>query len=365
MNKNPDLLIIDEDNNLGLSERLIKVIQLLTPQLEFRTIVAPRNTPLSKESLSLYRTSSGVIKLPLSSQKSNQTVREFFGSIVAVRQFRSIDNPLLPKDTAFDITVLRLLSDGVLGGTIPFRMLDTIDKIAMTDAPHLHGSEMTISLSALNKEDVKKLAHYAFAIAESRNIKKISVVAKADAFGKERTIPKVFLETIMPELKNLIQQSKNVETQKIVVSHLQSDDALYQMITNPHELEMMLTMNQDGDNLSSAAAGMLGSIGLCAGYDIGTTRVEETVGGSLPSRPRNSNQNVIFNPLGCYAMLGNFYEKNGYPEAAEIIHTTSNTLLRAGKITRDLKAGSDLSLEHVSFYFLKECRKLQDTKVTV
>jgi methanogen homoisocitrate dehydrogenase len=58
----------------------------------------------------------------------------------------------------------------------------------------------------------------------------------------------------------------------ILVEDMLVDSAAYNLVVNPQRFEVIVTTNLFGDILSDEAAGVVGSLGLCASANIGTNK---------------------------------------------------------------------------------------------
>ena len=100
---------------------------------------------------------------------------------------------------------------------------------------------------------------------------------------------------------------------------------------------MLVTTNLFGDILSDEAAGVVGSLGLCASANIGATRaLFEPIHGSAPDIAGKG----IANPIGAIRSAAMMMEWLGEPEMARRIERAVACALEKGVKTPDLGGSS-------------------------
>ena len=115
------------------------------------------------------------------------------------------------------------------------------------------------------------------------------------------------------------------------------DAAAYNLVVNPQRFDVLVTTNLFGDILSDEAAGVLGSLGLCASANVGETfALFEPIHGSAPDIAGKG----IANPVGAIRSAAMMMEWLGEAALARRIETAVSWALETGKKTPDLGGSS-------------------------
>ena len=119
------------------------------------------------------------------------------------------------------------------------------------------------------------------------------------------------------------------------------DATAYYLVTNPERFDVIVTMNQYGDILSDLCAGLVGSLGLGAGANIGEAcAVFEACHGSAPDIAGKNLANPTSLILSAVMMLCHV----GMGQWADLIEdSVREVLIERKHITRDVggKATTD------------------------
>ena len=116
------------------------------------------------------------------------------------------------------------------------------------------------------------------------------------------------------------------------------DAAAYNLVVNPQRFDVLVTTNLFGDILSDEAAGVVGSLGLCASANVGETRaLFEPIHGSAPDIAGKG----IANPIGAIRSAAMMMEWLGEPEMARRIEAA--VAAGAGQWSEDAGPGRELS----------------------
>ncbi len=163
----------------------------------------------------------------------------------------------------------------------------------------------------------KRIAEKACDIAANR--RKLTIVHKSNVLGSDR----LFLKTC-----------ENVaEDRGISYDDMYVDAAAYNLIVRPEKFDVIVTTNLFGDILSDEAAGIVGSLGLCASANIGDGRaLFEPIHGSAPDIAGKG----IANPVGAIRSAAMMMSWLGFPEKAKRIDAAANWSLDEGILTPDL-----------------------------
>jgi methanogen homoisocitrate dehydrogenase len=111
------------------------------------------------------------------------------------------------------------------------------------------------------------------------------------------------------------------------------DAAAYNLVVNPKRFDVLVTTNLFGDILSDEAAGVIGSLGLCASANLGVSHaLFEPIHGSAPDIAGKG----IANPVGAIRSAAMMMEWLGEPEKASWIEAAVQNALARGARTPDL-----------------------------
>ncbi|MBX2989773.1 MAG: NAD-dependent isocitrate dehydrogenase [Bacteroidetes bacterium] len=169
----------------------------------------------------------------------------------------------------------------------------------------------------------ERILRYAYEYARKHGRKKVTTVHKANIL---KYTGGLFLDVAHEVAK---QYPDIVSNDKIV------DNMAMQMVTNPHQFDVIVTTNLFGDILSDLASGLVGGLGLAPGSNIGyDVAIFEAVHGSAPDIAGKNIANPCALILAGVMMLRHIGEES----AAERIENAVSTVLKEGKyVTADLK----------------------------
>lgn len=169
----------------------------------------------------------------------------------------------------------------------------------------------------------ERIVRYAYEYARKNGRKEVTTVHKANIL---KYTGGLFLEVAHEVAK---QYPDIVSNDKIV------DNMAMQMVTNPHQFDVIVTTNLFGDILSDLASGLVGGLGLAPGGNIGyDVAIFEAVHGSAPDIAGKNLANPCALVLAGAMMLRHIGEES----AADRIEAAIASVLREGKdVTKDLK----------------------------
>lgn len=185
--------------------------------------------------------------------------------------------------------------------------------------PRGRKQDIAFDTMVYSKDEIKRIAKYAFEMARKRN-KKVCCVDKANV-----------LETslLWREVVNEVASGYS----DIDLSFMYVDNASMQLIINPRQFDVILTENLFGDILSDEASVIGGSIGLLASASIGDKyALFEPCHGSAPDI---AGQNIA-NPLATIISASMMLEFLGEVESAKMIIKAIDLVLCKGYRTKDL-----------------------------
>ena len=170
------------------------------------------------------------------------------------------------------------------------------------------------------KEEVVRIAKYAFEIAMKRD-KRVTSVDKANVLDCSQ-----FWRKIVHEVHK--------DYPEITLNDLYVDNAAMQIVRNPQQFDVILTQNLFGDILSDIAAMITGSLGMLPSASIGTKyALYEPVHGSAPDIAGQGKANPLATIASVAMMFAYSFQMN---KAAELIEAAIEKTLEMGYRTADI-----------------------------
>jgi methanogen homoisocitrate dehydrogenase len=197
--------------------------------------------------------------------------------------------------------------------------------------------EESRTLRVITRRGSERIAEAACDLAASRQ--KLTIVHKSNVLRSDR----LFLQTCR----------EVAERRGVLCDDMLVDAAAYNLVVNPQRFDVLVTTNLFGDILSDEAAGVVGSLGLCASANVGASRaLFEPIHGSAPDIAGKG----IANPIGAIRSAAMMMEWLGEPETARRIERAVALALANGVKTPDLggSCGTADVARAVSMYLNKE-----------
>jgi methanogen homoisocitrate dehydrogenase len=179
------------------------------------------------------------------------------------------------------------------------------------------GVEESRTVRLITRLGSERIARKACDLAAKRS--KLTIVHKANVLKSDH----LFLNTC-----RVVAEGRGIAFEDMLV-----DTAAYNLIVNPGRFDVLVTTNLFGDILSDEAAGIIGSLGLCASANVGETRaLFEPIHGSAPDIAGKG----IANPIGAIRSAAMMMEWLGEAEIARRIDAAAEQALDRGMRTPDL-----------------------------
>ncbi|MCU5746142.1 3-isopropylmalate dehydrogenase [Staphylococcus sp. SQ8-PEA] len=203
--------------------------------------------------------------------------------------------------------------------------------------PKYFNDDKALDSLTYTKEEITRIAHVAFQLAQTRN-RKLTSVDKENVLASSKLWRSVINE--------VGQSYPDVE-----LEHLLVDACAMHLVTHPSRFDVILTENMFGDILSDEASVIPGSLGLSPSASFGSNgpKLYEPIHGSAPDI---ANQNIA-NPFGMLLSLAMcLRESFNETAAASHLETSIFKLIKEKKTTRDLggKYTTDEVINHLLEY---------------
>jgi isocitrate dehydrogenase (NAD+) len=276
--------------------------------------IALAGDPLPKEVLDSIRENKVALKGPVTTpvgtgfMSINVRLRKLLDLYANLRPVQSLPNIVTPfKDV--DIIVVRENTEGLYSG-IEHEVVPGVME----------------SLKIITEKASRRIAKFAFEYARTHGRKRVTAVHKANIM---KLTDGLFLSTFYEVSKDFT----DIQADDKIV-----DNLCMQLVTNPHQFDVLCLENLYGDIVSDLAAGLVGGLGVVAGANIGHHgAVFEAVHGSAPDIAGQNKANPIALLQSAILMLEHLEER----DAARRVKEAMIRVLEEGSIrTRDLGGSS-------------------------
>ncbi|MCU0637118.1 MAG: isocitrate/isopropylmalate dehydrogenase family protein [Methanothrix sp.] len=233
-----------------------------------------------------------------------------------------------PPDPNYRSVLLRIRKELDLYANIrPFQSKDLDFIIVRENTEGLYsgieevGPDESRTVRVVTRRGSERIAEKACDLAAAR--KKLTIVHKSNVLRSDR----LFLESC-----RAVAERRSVQFDDMLV-----DAAAYNLVINPKRFDVIVTTNLFGDILSDLAAGVIGSLGLCASANLGANHaLFEPIHGSAPDIAGKG----IANPVGAIRSAAMMMEWLGDVALARRIEAAVSRTLAKGVRTPDL-GGAD------------------------
>jgi isocitrate dehydrogenase (NAD+) len=297
--------------------------------LEFEEIpvgsaaVAGTGQPLPESSLDRLRRLPATLKAPLIVNKLegrlacrqpdgseivypslNNALRRELGLFVNPRPIRGYPG-ISGRHAELDIVVMREITEDIYLG------LET-----------RHGDESAEAIKRITRTASLRVARFAFDYARRHGRRRVTCLHKANVLNYTDGL---FLRCC---------REAAAENADIAFDDLMIDAACYAIVRDPRRLDVVVCPNQYGDIFSDLAAGLVGSLGLAPGANLGpNTATFEASHGAAPDIAGRG----IANPFALILSAAMLLDHLGHDAAALAIAAAVRSLLAAGRpLTPDL-----------------------------
>jgi isocitrate dehydrogenase (NAD+) len=311
-----------------ITESTVKIIEASGAKIEWietpvgQQALSSLGASLPWDSIRRIQQIGVVLKAPLIAEKSNGGVRvEADGEI---RNHPSINNGLRREFSMF--ANLRPIK-GVKSISGQYQDLDILIVREITEDMYCGLEERiddncAIATKRITRSASQRVARFACDTAIQLGRKRVSAIHKANVL---HLTDGLFLESV---------RSVVLEYKELEFSDLMVDATCYHLIKSPKMLDVMVLPNQYGDIISDVAAGLVGSMGLAPGANIGPqVAMFEAAHGAAPDIAGKQ----IANPIGLVLSGAMLLDHIGEREAAERVRRgVTNALNSRQWLTPDL-----------------------------
>ena len=196
---------------------------------------------------------------------------------------------------------------------------------------HEIGDEAAECVKLTTRKAATRVAEYAFDYARRNGRKKVSCVHKANAIS---ITDGLFLKCF----REVAKRNQDIPSDDYMV-----DAAAYYLAKSPEKLDVVVTSNQYGDILSDLSAGLIGSLGLAPGANVGPEGriIVEASHGAAPDIAGKGIANPIALILSGVLLL----REIGKRQEAEIVEKAVFDLLSERKILTPELGGKATTME--------------------
>jgi len=202
-----------------------------------------------------------------------------------------------------DVMILRELTGGIYFGE-----------------PRGYDSDKGFNTMVYTRDEVERIARYAFELARGRK-------------GRVTSVDKANVLEVSQFWRDTVHQVHS-EYPDIELNDMYVDNAAMQLVRDPKQFDLVLTSNLFGDILSDIAAMITGSLGMLPSASIGKNyALYEPVHGSAPDIAGQGKANPIAAIASAAMMLKYSFEMD---KASELIESSLENVLAEGYRTADI-----------------------------
>ncbi len=253
-----------------------------------------------------------------------------WANIRPVKFLPGITSPLRKADdTELDWIVVRENSEGEYAG-LGGRNLSGRGR----------GNEVAIQSSLFTEKGCERIIRFAFDLARTRTVKKVSSVTKSNAQQYGMVLWDEVFTRIAAEYPD-------IATESVLVDAMSA-----KFILHPEELSVVVASNLNADILSDLGSALAGSLGLAASANLNPERrfpsMFEPVHGSAPDIAGQG----ISNPIGAIASAALMLDHFGLVDEARAVEAAIEAATAQGALTRDV--GGTSATTEVTAAIVKE-----------
>jgi len=288
-------------------------------------------TPLPDQALQSLRKNKVALKGPVTTpigtgfRSVNVALRQTLDLYACLRPYRVYPGIKTPFK-GVDIVVVRENTEDLYAG-IEFAMGDSGTKQLLALAHDTTGKEIrkdsAVSLKVISQTASRRIVKFAFEYARQNGRKKVTAVHKANIL---KFSDGLFLDTA----REVAKEYNDIEFGDMLV-----DATCMELVRKPQMFDVLVLPNLYGDIISDLCAGLVGSMGVAPGANIGDeVAIFEPTHGSAPKYTGQNKANPVAMMLSGVMMLRYLGEK----DSADKMESAIAEVIAEGKnVTYDLK----------------------------
>jgi isocitrate dehydrogenase (NAD+) len=320
-----------------VAEATRRVLEATGVKFEWDTVIIGSQaqdefgTPLPDQALQSIKKNKVAIKGPVTTpigtgfRSVNVALRQTLDLYACLRPYKvypGINTPF----KGVDIVVVRENTEDLYAG-IEFAKGDSGTKQLLDLVLDATGKEIkkdsAVSLKVISQTASQRIVKFAFEYARQNGRMKVTAIHKANIL---KFADGLFLDTA----REVSKEYSDVEFSDMLV-----DATCMELVRKPHIFDVLVLPNLYGDIISDLCAGLVGSMGIAPGANIGDeVAIFEPTHGSAPKYTGQNKANPIATMLSGVMMLRHLGEK----DSADKMESAIAEVIAEGKnVTYDLK----------------------------
>lgn len=276
---------------------------------------------------------------------------DLYACVRPVRWFPGLPSPLVSPG-GIDLVIFRESTEDVYAGlewacdspeagAIRAFFQDTLG-VSLT-------ADSGLGLKPISRGATRRLVRKALEYALGRNRSRVTLVHKGNIMKHtEGAFCSWAYQLAEEEFGGLVQTPASGSSCgfRVVMDDRIADNMFQQLILNPHEYDVLVAPNLNGDYLSDAAAALVGGLGVAPGANFSDdTAVFEPTHGTAPDIAGKG----LANPTSMILSGAMLLEYLGWGEAQQLVVSSLERVLSEGDLTADLGRGRDHSVTTAGF----------------
>jgi isocitrate dehydrogenase (NAD+) len=320
-----------------VSEATRRVLEATSVKFQWDTVIIGSQaqdefgTPLPDQALQSIRKNKVAIKGPVTTpigtgfRSVNVALRQTLDLYACLRPYKvypGINTPF----KGVDIVVVRENTEDLYAG-IEFARGDSRTRQLLDLVFDATGNKISkdsaVSLKVISQTASRRIVKFAFEYARQNDRKRVTAVHKANIL---KFSDGLFLDTA----REVAREYNDVEFGDMLV-----DATCMELVRKPHIFDVLVLPNLYGDIISDLCAGLVGSMGIAPGANIGDeVAIFEPTHGSAPKYTGQNKANPVATMLSGVMMLRYLGEK----DSADKMESAIAEVIAEGKnVTYDLK----------------------------
>jgi isocitrate dehydrogenase len=270
------------------------------------------STGMTDEAKQSVETNGILFKGPMETPKGkgvksiNVTARKTWSTYANRRHFQSlpgVDTVFSKAGIPIDITIVRENIEGTYGGI-----------------EHMNTHDVAICRRIISRPGSAQVIRFAFEMARKEGFKKVTCANKANIM---KLTDGLFLETF----QEIAKEYPEIDSNDIIV-----DDLAMKLVARPHEFQVVVLTNLQGDIMSDLCAGLVGGLGFAPSANIGDNiSIFEAVHGTAP----DITGKLLANPTSLLLSGLMMLRYIGFVKEAALIENALRYTLEQGVHTAD------------------------------